>query len=68
MKLFLPDEAGGLTPKECAEKCRGAIARWTLAWLNGETFRCPYDTKWHSFADAITAWKEALDHWESKCK
>jgi hypothetical protein len=63
--LILPEEAGGLTPTECAQKCRAAITNWTKAWLEGEKFCTPNNTPWKTHEDAILAWKEALDHWES---
>ena len=64
MKLMLPEEAGGLKPEECAERCRRAIVRWTQAMLSGDPFHRPHGTAWNSHEDAICAWKESLDHWE----
>lgn len=69
--VLLCDRAeAGVDPAVAAEDCRSAIHNWTIRWLTGDSPFTPAiainGETWATPAEAIAAWKRALDYWENQ--
>lgn len=54
-------------PEVYAKTCRIALRNWALRLVHGDRFGLT-DHQWAGPEDAIAAWREALEYWESKVK
>lgn len=59
---------GELTLEDRIDACRTAVHNWTVRLLENMPFpdHLGVGMGWHSNADALNAWADALKHWESQ--